>query len=143
MIGNQRLHSITSSAVARSVGGIVNPSAFAVLRLMTNFDPVPRVFPHQLIETRGIVPARPDRRLGENDEAVTPAGCRKPGGQRHALALQLKELPRVEQAISSARQGIATLCRRSLVQFPRREARDVSTTSEPGVRIIPATSEST
>ena len=37
------------------------------------------------------------------------------------------------QAISSARQGIATLCRRSLVQFPRREARDVSTTSEPGV----------
>jgi hypothetical protein len=105
--------------------------------------PVPRVFPHQLIETRGIVPARPDRRLGENDEAVTPAGCRKPGGQRHALALQLKELPRVVQAIGSARQGIATLCRRSLVQFPRREARDVSTTSEPVVRIIPATSEST
>ena len=39
------------------------------------------------------------------------------------------------QAISSARQGIATLCRRSLVQFPRREARDVSTTSEPGCRL--------
>ncbi len=29
-------HSITSSASARSVGGIVRPSAFAVLRLMTN-----------------------------------------------------------------------------------------------------------
>src|SRR4051812_32639859 len=31
-----RTHSITSSARARSVGGTVKPSAFAVLRLMTN-----------------------------------------------------------------------------------------------------------
>src|SRR6516164_9643477 len=30
------LHSITSSAVESSVGGIVTPSAFAVLRLITN-----------------------------------------------------------------------------------------------------------
>src|SRR5262249_57949328 len=34
-------HSITSSAVASSVGGMVRPSALAVLRLMTNSNLVP------------------------------------------------------------------------------------------------------
>ena len=34
-----RTHSITSSARASSVGGTARPSAFAVLRLMTNISP--------------------------------------------------------------------------------------------------------
>src|SRR6516165_1569136 len=34
--GNLRRYSITSSTRARSVGGISRPSAFAVLRLITN-----------------------------------------------------------------------------------------------------------